>query len=62
MTKETLCIICKGEIKPLLHPDTGEVIWEQGHNAHPIAEGRCCDSCNFGPVLKARMDRYFKHD
>jgi len=62
MTKEKQCIICKGKIEPLLHPQTGKVVWDQGHNAYPIAEGRCCDVCNFGPVLKRRMDEHFKHE
>ena len=28
--------------------------WEQGHNAHPLADGRCCTSCN-ALVVAARF-------
>ena len=49
------CVICDGEIKPLLHPDTGVVVWEQGNNAEPVASGRCCDVCNRRIVVPARF-------
>lgn len=39
--KVPTCKICKGEIHP--DPISG---WTQGHNAWPLHEGRCCDSCN----------------
>ena len=35
------CVICKEEIG--VDPISG---WDGGHNAEPIAEGRCCDVCN----------------
>ena len=44
------CIICKEEIG--IDPISG---WEGGHNAQPIAEGRCCDSCNSLEVIPARL-------
>ena len=52
------CVICDGEIKPLLHPDTGVVVWEQGNNAEPVASGRCCDVCNRRIVVPARFMVY----
>ena len=39
------CSICGKDISPLLHPATGEVVWDQGNNAEPINDGRCCDVC-----------------
>ena len=30
--------------------------WTNGHNAAPVVpDGRCCDSCNVGVVLVARV-------
>ena len=43
------CIICKEKITP--DPDG----WSGGHNAEPIAEGRCCGDCNWGLVTPARL-------
>lgn len=43
------CCLCNEEIK--VEEDTG---WDQGHNAAPLASGRCCDSCNVN-VITARM-------
>lgn len=28
-----------------------------GHNASPVAEGRCCDTCNGTKVIPARLDQ-----
>ena len=47
--KKMKCIICKEKITP--DPDG----WEGGHNAEPIAEGRCCGDCNWGLVTPARL-------
>ena len=48
------CDICGGPILP--DPITG---WDLGHNAEPVREGRCCDSCNSGIVLPARLAQLF---
>ena len=48
------CIICKGEIEPLKNAE-GIVYWTEGHNAEPIAEGRCCDRCNEDIVVPHRI-------
>ena len=37
------CVIC------------GQVYRGYGNNAHPVAEGRCCDYCNLTRVIPARM-------
>ena len=54
------CVICNDDIKPMLHPETGKVYWDQGHNAFPIAEGRCCDPCNWGLVIPVRIKKWKK--
>ena len=52
------CNICCGNIdkKYMVNVDTGEEVmyWSEGHNAEPLEEGRCCDSCN-GYVIGFRM-------
>ena len=48
------CVICKEEIGK--DPISG---WAGGHNAEPIAEGRCCDSCNSLEVIPARLADIF---
>ena len=48
------CIICKGEID-IHYDDNGKVIWDQGNNAQPVADGKCCDKCNMDIVLPHRL-------
>ena len=36
-----------------------ETIFGHGHNAEPIANGRCCDVCQDTKVLPTRMDLAF---
>ena len=48
------CSLCDGEIEPHLTPE-GVVFWTKGHNAEPLSEGRCCDSCNAYKVIPARI-------
>jgi len=43
------CCICKEEI-------TG-----YGNNPAPVAEGRCCDSCNATVVIPERINNLLKH-
>jgi hypothetical protein len=44
------CCLCgeKIEVQAL----TG---WDQGHNAEPLDEGRCCDVCNEVKVIPERL-------
>lgn len=42
------CCICAQPIKP-------EGTWTQGHNAEPVAKGRCCAACNQTKVIPARL-------
>ena len=47
--KHIYCNLCGDQIKDY----NG---WIIGHNAAPIVEGRCCDSCNLTKVLPRRME------
>ena len=51
------CSICNEEITPKRNPSTGDIIWDQGHNASPINDGRCCETCNATVVIPARLGR-----
>lgn len=42
------CCICKQEIPPV-----GD--WVHGNDAHPVADGRCCNECDMAVVVPARM-------
>jgi len=33
----------------------GKVVWDQGYNAYPIKEGRCCSACDKNLVMPARL-------
>ena len=43
------CSICLEKI-----PSRGG--WDQGNNAEPVNDGRCCDDCNWNVVIPARMN------
>ena len=47
------CVLCGAEIEPHRDGD-GNIFWEGGHNAEPLAEGSCCDSCQ-PKVLELRL-------
>jgi hypothetical protein len=53
------CSICNNEIdKQYLLKDgsaDATVYWEDGHNAQPINNGRCCTDCNYSAVIPARL-------
>jgi len=51
------CSICNGEITPQRDPSTGKTIWDQGHSASPVNDGRCCSSCNTTVVIPTRLGR-----
>ena len=48
------CVICNDKIG--VDPISG---WGGGHNAEPVAEGRCCDQCNTMEVIPARLQQIF---
>ncbi len=43
------CSICEKEI------ETQTNGYNQGHNASPVNDGRCCNSCNWDVVIPKRM-------
>ena len=52
------CSICKKEIekKYMTNLEGEEVMyWDEGNNAQPISDGRCCDACDCLIVIPARM-------
>ena len=55
MKGSTDCCICSDKIDLHLHPVTGKVYWDKGHNANPIKDGRCCDDCNSKYVIPERI-------
>ncbi len=44
------CSICDKTIEPCRI--TG---WEEGNNAEPVNDGRCCDHCNLTVVIPQRF-------
>lgn len=55
MINNSICSICEGLID--INPFNG---WAYGHNAEPVAKGRCCDSCNDTVVIPSRISKYVK--
>jgi hypothetical protein len=49
------CCICKGDIEKERDPITNKVYWEEGNNAQPYKDGRCCNICNFQLVIPYRI-------
>ena len=45
------CSICH---KPLLY--------KYSHNAYPVNDGRCCETCNYNTVINARLKAYDGQD
>ena len=43
------CSICKGEI------GVTSFGWDQGNNAEPVNDGRCCDTCDATVVIPKRI-------
>jgi len=55
------CNLCPRDID--IHRDpTGNAYWNQGHNAEPLAEGRCCDFCNATKVIPARLEAIRRYE
>jgi len=53
------CDICGNPIDIHFKED-GTPYWAEGHNAEPIVEGRCCDTCQETKVLPERLRRAMK--
>lgn len=47
------CILCDLPVHPHMLPD-GSPYWLRGHNAQPVADGRCCDACH-PLIISARL-------
>ena len=52
---EKICVICNNPITP--DPNG----WDGGHNADPVAKGRCCGDCDDRVVLVARLKQIGFH-
>jgi hypothetical protein len=50
------CILCGDEIDIQYLPH-GQEAWTHGHNAEPLALGRCCSLCNDTKVIPARLHK-----
>ncbi len=48
------CCICKAVIEKQ-YTEEGVMYWDQGNNAQPIDDGRCCNECNAHIVIPARL-------
>ena len=53
------CAICGNTVGEKLNPVTGEVYWNQGEDAYPVANGRACTPCADNVVLPARLEASF---
>jgi len=49
-----ICCICSNPIEAEF-TESGDAYWTDGHNAEPVAEGRCCDKCNDNIVIPTRL-------
>ncbi len=49
-----ICCICNSPIEAEFTED-GDAYWLDGHNAEPVAEGRCCGKCNDNIVIPSRL-------
>ena len=52
MKRKLKCSICGDAIEP---EATG---WDQGHNAQPVNDGRCCSWCNGTVVIPQRIEEF----
>ena len=55
----TKCSICTKDIDKQYTPE-GKMYWNEGHNAEPINNGRCCSLCNENIVLPKRLNSYYE--
>ena len=46
------CVLCE-EVINVEQDQRGYAYY--GHNARPVADGRCCDFCNYAVVIPARI-------
>jgi len=48
-----ICCLCGNPIEPV-------GTWTQGCNAQPLADGRCCQTCDNTRVIPERIRRYYE--
>ena len=56
-SKLQICIVCNQTIEPKYlgkDRDGIDTYWYEGNNALPLADGRCCNTCN-GLVVAQRI-------
>jgi len=58
---DLVCVICDDHIDKQYTTD-GTMFWDQGHNAQPVREGRCCSMCHEFIVLPAVLKAYNRRD
>jgi hypothetical protein len=52
---ELICVVCKKPLTAENCINLDQADWDMhGHNAAPLAEGRCCNGCNI-EVVKERL-------
>lgn len=49
-----ICCICSNPIEAEF-TEGGDAYWLDGHNAEPVAEGRCCSKCNDNIIIPTRL-------
>ncbi len=49
-----ICCFCYAPVN-LHYNAQGGIAWTEGHNAEPVMNARCCDSCNATVVIPARL-------
>ena len=50
------CCICNGDID--IQFEGTDHQWDEGHNAQPVADGRCCSMCNDSVVIRTRINNF----
>ena len=53
MKQTPKCCICGNLVEVKMHE--GKVYWNQGEDARPVKDGRCCEKCNWEIVVPARF-------
>jgi|ETNvirnome_6_100_1030635.scaffolds.fasta_scaffold31591_2 hypothetical protein len=55
MDKTPNCCICGKKVEEKVDFVTGKMYWNQGENAMPLKDGRCCSFCNIKLVFPLRL-------
>lgn len=54
MSNPKTCCLCEGPLEVKRTP-SGRIYWDDGENAQPVKDGRCCETCNWQVVIPARL-------